>query len=58
MKIYTVNGRRVWLNEAPEGYEGNKPQKAEKPAETKIEAIETKSKPKAKNKARKAGSNK
>jgi len=30
MKIYTVNGRKVWLDKAPEGYEEPKPKKIEK----------------------------
>lgn len=57
MKIYEVNGRKVWLNEAPEGYEEPK-------TEPKVEAKaeEPKPAPKAKktpsNKARKAGNNK
>lgn len=57
MKIYIVDGRKVWLNEAPEGYAEVKPAKAEVKDEPKAET-----KPKAKkvtqNKARKAGNNK
>ena len=63
MKIYTINGRKVWLNEAPKGYEEPKkaepkkaePEKVEKPkAEPKTE---TKARTTA-NKSRKAGANK
>ena len=57
MKIYIVDGRKVWLNEVPEGYAEVKPAKTEVKDEPKAET-----KPKAKkvtqNKARKAGSNK
>lgn len=53
MKIYTVNGRKVWLDKAPEGHEEPK-------AETvKVEPkVETKAKKTTANKARKAGANK
>lgn len=44
MKIYTVNGRKVWLDKAPEGYEKPK--------------VETKAKKATANKARKAGADK
>lgn len=57
MKIYTVNGRKVWLDKAPEGYEQPKPKKIEKEDEPKAE-IKPKAKKVTQNKARKAGSNK
>ena len=58
MKIYEVNGRKVWLDKAPEGYE--EPKKVEpKKAETKEEPKpETKAKKAPANQSRKAGSNK
>ena len=65
MKIYVVDGRKVWLDKAPEGYEEPKkvePVKVEeKTEEAKVEP-KAEPKPKAKkapaNKVRKAGSNK
>lgn len=48
MKIYEVNGRKVWLDKAPEGYA--EPVKKAEP--------ETKAKKASANKSRKAGSNK
>lgn len=65
MKIYLVNGRKVWLDEnnVPAGavaYGAEK--KVEKKVEKKAEPAEVKTETKAKkapaNKARKAGSNK
>lgn len=54
MKIYEVNGRKVWLDKAPEGYE--EPKKAEP---VKVEAEpEKKAKPAPANKAKKAPANK
>jgi hypothetical protein len=61
MKIYTVNGRKVWLDKAPAGYvepkkvieEAKTEEKAEPDPEPVIKAKAT-----PKNKARKAGSNK
>ena len=58
MKIYEVNGRKVWLDKAPEGYVEpvkEEPKKAE--PETKAKPAEKAKKAPA-NKARKAGSNK
>lgn len=53
MKIYIVNGRKVWLDKAPEGAEEVKPVvKAEEPK------AEAKAKPETANKARKAPANK
>ena len=53
MKIYIVNGRKVWLDKAPEGAEVVKPVvKAEEPK------AEAKAKPVTANKARKAPANK
>lgn len=52
MKIYEVNGRKVWLNEAPAGYEEPKTEEPKK-AEPVVKA----KKPTA-NKSRKAGENK
>ena len=52
MKIYTVNGRKVWLDKAPEGYENTKPVKTEEPK------AEPKAKTATANKARKATANK
>lgn len=60
MKIYEVDGRKVWLRTAPAGYEAPKkaePAKAEPKEEPKAE-IETKAKKTPANKARKAGANK
>lgn len=57
MKIYEVNGRKVWLNEAPEGYVA--PKKEEPKAEPKAKPEPAnKAKKAPANKARKAGSNK
>jgi hypothetical protein len=57
VKIYEVNGRLVWLNKAPEGYE--EPKKEEpKAEEPKKEEPKTKAKKAPANKARKAGGNK
>lgn len=53
MKIYEINGRKVWLDKAPEGYE--EPKKEEPKKEP---APATKAKKAPANKARKAGSNK
>jgi len=55
MKIYTINGRSVWLNKAPEGYE--------EPEKKTEETVEPKSEPKTKakkvsNKSRKEVKNK
>lgn len=50
MKIYVVNGRKVWLDKAPEGYEEVKPVQEPK--------AEPKAKPVTANKARKAPANK
>ena len=53
MKIYVVNGRKVWLDKAPEGAEEVKPvKKAEEPK------AEPKAKPITANKARKTPANK
>ena len=52
MKVYEVNGRKVWLNNPPEGYV--EPKKAE----PKKEEPEIKAKPETANKARKATANK
>lgn len=51
MKIYEVNGRKVWLNEPPVGYEDPKTE------EPKAEPVVKAKKPTA-NKSRKAGDNK
>ena len=58
MKIYVVDGRKVWLDKAPEGYE--EPAKVEKKPEEPKAKPETANKAKKApaNKARKAGSNK
>ena len=57
MKIYEINGRKVWLNEAPEGYE--EPKKEEPKAELKAKPEPVnKAKKTGANKSRKAGSNK
>jgi len=58
MKIYTVNGRKVWLDKAPEGYEEPKKEEPKKVEPVKAEEPETKAKKTTANKARKAGSNK
>lgn len=59
MKIYLVNGRKVWLDEKnlPEGAIPCEPKRVEKaePAEVKTE---TKARKAPANKARKAGNNK
>lgn len=58
MKIYEVNGRKVWLDKAPEGYV--EPVKAEtKKIDDKAEAEpKAKAKKATANKARKTGGNK
>lgn len=58
MQIYEVNGRLVWLDKAPEGYEPpKKPEpKVEEPKAKPATANKAKKAPA--NKARKAGSNK
>jgi hypothetical protein len=53
MKVYEVNGRKVWLNNPPAGY--IEPKKVEEP---KQEEPEIKAKPKTENKAKKASANK
>ena len=58
MKIYTVNGRKVWLDKAPEGYEEPKKEESKKVEPVKAEEPETKAKKTTANKGRKAGSNK
>ena len=58
MKIYTVNGRQVWLDKAPAGYEEPKKPEPKKVEPVKAEEPETKAKKTTANKARKAGSNK
>jgi len=58
MKIYTVNGRKVWLDKAPEGYEEPKKEEPKKVEPVKAEEPETKAKKTTANKGRKAGSNK
>ncbi len=58
MKIYIVNGRKVWLDKAPEGYEEPKKEEPKKVEPVKAEEPETKAKKTTANKARKAGSNK
>lgn len=58
MKIYNVNGRLVWLDKAPEGYEEPKPEKTVEKVEPVKEKTETKAKKAPANKSRKAGSNK
>lgn len=62
MKIYEVNGRKVWLDKAPEGYEEPKkpePVKVDPVTEkTPEKKVETKAKKTPANKAKKAGSNK
>ena len=60
MKIYEVNGRKVWLDKAPSGYEEPK---VEKTAEVKTEekaktATANKARKTPANKSRKAGSDK
>lgn len=55
MKIYIVNGRKVWLDKAPEGVAEVKPEV--KKDEPKADA-ETKAKPATANKGRKASANK
>lgn len=55
MKIYVVNGRKVWLDKAPEGYVEPKLAKTAEPVK---EETETKAKKAPANKSRKAGSNK
>ena len=58
MKIYNVNGRMVWLDKAPEGYEEPTKPEPKKVELVKEEKPETKAKKAPANKARKAGSNK
>ncbi len=59
MKIYTVNGRKVWLDKAPEGYVEPKPEKAEPEIIDKADAApKAKAKKATANKARKSGGNK
>ena len=63
MKIYEINGRKVWLDKAPEGYKApakEQPKKYEEPKVDPVEAEEpeTKAKPAPANKAKKAPSNK
>lgn len=53
MKIYTINGRKVWLDKAPDGYAEPVTKEEPKKAEP-----ETKAKKTPANKSRKAGSNK
>lgn len=53
MKIYVVNGRKVWLDKAPDGYE-----EVKTVIDTTEEKIEEKAKPAPANKARKARANK
>lgn len=57
MKIYVVNGRKVWLDKAPSGYEEPKTEevKTEEKAKT---ATANKAKKTPANKSRKAGSDK
>lgn len=57
MKIYEVNGRKVWLDKAPEGYVEPKKAEPEK-VEPKKEEPEIKAKPATANKAKKATANK
>ena len=57
MKIYVVDGRKVWLNEPPKGAVEVKPEKIEK-ADEPEEEIKPKAKKVRQNKARKAGANK
>ena len=56
IKIYEINGRKVWLKEPPKGYE--EPKKVEKVEPEKVEEPKTKVRKAASNKARKAGNNK
>lgn len=57
MKIYTINGRKVWLNEAPAGYE--EPKTEEPKAEPKAKPVPVnKAKKPGANKSRRAGGNK
>ncbi len=60
MKIYLLNGRKVWLDEnnLPNGAEPCETKKVEKKAEPAEVKTETKAKKVPSNKARKAGSNK
>lgn len=64
MKIYEVDGRKVWLDKAPEGYEVKKTEKVEPKVEEptvdpiKEEEPKTKAKRTPSNKGRKAGNNK
>lgn len=58
MKIYEVDGRKVWLDKAPEGYvEPTKPEKKEETVEPKAE-VKPKAKKTTSNKARKEVKNK
>lgn len=56
MKIYEVDGRKVWLDKAPEGYVEPKTKKAEEPKDEPM--AEPKAKRVPKNKARKGVENK
>ena len=59
MKIYTVNGRKVWLDKAPDGYVEPKPEQAEPEIIDKADAApKAKAKKATANKARKSGGNK
>lgn len=59
MKIYVVNGRKVWLDKAPNGYEEPKAEKVEVKTEEKAKtATANKAKKTPANKSRKAGSDK
>ncbi len=58
MKIYEVNGRKVWLKEPPTGYVEPKKAEPEKVETEKAEEPKTKGRKAASNKARKAGNNK
>jgi len=59
MKIYEVNGRKVWLDKAPEGYVEKTTKKTEGEEIVKAEAApEAKAKKATANKSRKSGGNK
>lgn len=58
MKIYNINGRDVWLDHAPEGYEEPKKAEPAKVEEPKAKPTAAKAKKAPANKSRKAGSNK
>jgi hypothetical protein len=58
VKIYEINGRKVWLNKAPEGYiEPEKKAEPEKDPEP-TAAPKAKARKTPANKSRKAGGNK